>query len=263
MKTRIILLSALLVATLSTRAQVRTDMSVIRERANSSVMDNSTEYAASNFYSLGVSIGATKVYGDLSYSNPQPAYALYLSKNLVGRLSMGWKFEVGDLSTRDPKTHLRSFNHYISLDQHFNLELGTFIGIFYPDYNENIFTRILGGFYAGAGIGAINSDIKRIANTEFNTQNNGSIADANPAILQGNMAIFFPINGGFAYHVKELWKFKGATFFGNFQYSYTMSDYIDGYKPPFKANKSNDVYTVMSLGFKFNLSGRGLNNMPE
>jgi hypothetical protein len=29
-----------------------------------------------------------------------------------------------------------------------------------------------------------------------------------------------------------------------------MSDYVDGYKLPLKANKNNDVFTVMSVGFR-------------
>jgi hypothetical protein len=253
MKMKAILLSSFLVAGLSSQAQVRTDMSVIRERTNSSVMDNATEYSSSSFYSLGVSYGATKMYGDLAFSNPQPAYAIELSKNLVGRLQMGWQFQVGDFSTRDAHSGLRSFNHYIAVDQHFNLELGTFIGIFYPDYNDNIFLRILGGFYAGAGVGIINNDIKRIADVQFTNQYNGEHANNNPALIQSSTALYIPINAGFNYHVRPFWKFKGASVFGNFQFGYTMSDYIDGYKPPYKANTSNDAFTVASIGFRFNL----------
>ena len=62
--------------------------------------------------------------------------------------------------------------------------------------------------------------------------------------------MYIPFNFGYNYHIPKLWKFKGCTFYANFQYTDCQSDYVDGYKLPIKANKKNDVYTVMSIGFR-------------
>lgn len=227
-------------------AQVRTDISV-RERNNSSYDINEQGYNAHNF-SVGVGLGSTKLYGDNNYSNPQPAYIGYFEKNVSPTISYGWTVSIGDLSTRDPYTHLRSFNHFTSVDQHITVELGTVFAAFDKEYYDNLLMRLVGGVYGGVGIGIINNDIKRIANpgtypTEYPT--------ANPSILTNSMAMYIPVNIGYNLHIPKFWIFKGCVFNANFQYTPTMSDYIDGYKLPIAANKKNDVYTVMSVGFRF------------
>ncbi|MCF8448306.1 MAG: hypothetical protein K9G49_00430 [Taibaiella sp.] len=248
MKTKFIaLLSIGLVTCSAAFAQVRTDISV-RERNNSAYDVGEQGYNAHNF-SVGFGLGSSKLYGDWSYSNPQPVYIGYFEKNITPTISYGWTVSVGDLSTRDSYTKLRSFNHFTSVDQHITVELGTLFYAFDKDYYDNLLLRIIGGVYGGTGIGIINSDIKRIANSSFDVP--GAVATENPSILTNSTALYIPINAGFNLHVPKFWIFKGCVFNANFQYSSTMSDYIDGYKPPFKANKRNDVYTVASIGFRF------------
>ncbi len=239
------MLSICVTACASSFGQVRTDINV-REKNNSSYDQEELGFNAHSF-SLGLGLGATKMYGDLPYSNPQPAYIGYLEKNLSPFISYGWAISVGDLSSRDPHTGLRSFNHFTSADQHVSFELGTLFTIVDRDFNDNIVLRILGGLYAGTGIGIINNDVKRIAAP---VDLKGNIVSTSPRTLENSTALYIPINAGVNFHVPKFWKFKGCVFNANFQYSSTMSDYIDGYKLNYLANKKNDVYTVMSVGLR-------------
>lgn len=248
MKTRVALLLSLgLFTASSVFAQVRTDISV-RERNNTSYDVGEQGYNAHNF-SVGFGVGSTKMYGDWSYSKPQPAYIGYFEKNITPTISYGWTVSVGDLSTRDPYVQMRSFNHFTSVDQHITVELGTVFAVVDREYYENPLLRLIGGIYGGTGVGIINNDIKRIA--QFNEDLPGQTPNVSPTTLTNSVALYIPINAGYNLHIPKFWIFKGCVLNANFQYTSTMSDYIDGYKPRYAANKKNDVYTVMSLGFRF------------
>ncbi len=254
MKRKIITLVAVSVlAYLPSIAQVRTEINV-HERSNSSDDEKDRDRNHGTDYSMGFGIGSTKMYGDLKYSNPQPAYIGYFEKNITQSISMGEEIMIGDLSSRDIGTagHWRSLNHYTSIDQHLSVELGTLFTIFNKNYNDNVLLRIAGGIYAGVGIGIINNDVKKIVST-------GDVVgsdDTSPPILKNSTAIFFPLNAGYNLHVPSFLFFKsGFLLNANFQYEDCQSDYIDGYSPPLtKVNKKNDVFTVMSLGFRFYLT---------
>jgi hypothetical protein len=248
MKTKFSLLLTLGIAACSSlMAQVRTDISV-RERNNTAYDIGEQGYNAHNF-SVGFGLGSSKMYGDWSYSKPQPVYLGYFEKNITPTISYGWTVSVGDLSTRDPYTQMRSFNHFTSVDQHISVELGTLFSVMDREYYDNPLLRIIGGVYGGVGVGIINNDVKRIAN--FPESLPGQVETGNPTMLTNSTALYIPMNVGYNLHIPQFWIFKGCVFNANFQYTSTMSDYIDGYKPPYLANKRNDVYTVMSVGFRF------------
>lgn len=241
------LLSAGLAVCSSLLAQVRTDLSV-REKNNSAYEVGEQGYNAHNF-SVGFGLGSTKLYGDWPYSNPQPAYIGYFEKNVSPTISYGWTVTFGDLSTRDPYTQNRSFNRFTSVDQHITIELGTLFARFDQNYYDNLLMRLAGGLYGGVGLGFINNNIVRIGNNPALYPS--EVENGNPRILTNSMAMYIPVNVGYNLHVPKFWIFKGCVFNANFQYSPTMSDYIDGFKLGIAANKRNDVYTVMSVGFRF------------
>ncbi|GAA4467284.1 hypothetical protein GCM10023093_22870 [Nemorincola caseinilytica] len=220
----------------------------MRERNNSQYGLGEDGYNGRNF-SIGFGIGSSKMYGDWAYSNPQPVYLAYFEKNATPTISLGWTISVGDLSTRDPFTSYRSFNHFTSVDQHITFELGSLFGLVYRDFNDYFMLKLFGGLYTGVGLGIINSDVKRIAN--FNTNIPGSIQSDNPTMLTNSTALYVPFNFGYNFYIPRLWIFKGCVFNVNYQYTMTMSDYIDGYKPNLAANKKNDIYSVASVGFRF------------
>ena len=248
MKTKILtLLSIGITAFYSSSAQVRTEISV-REKNNSSYDVGEAGFNAHSF-SIGFGLGSTKMYGDLPKSNPQPAYIGYFEKNLSPFVSYGWTVSLGDLSSRDPKTGLRSFNHFTSVDQHLTVEMGSLFTLVDRSFGENMVLRILGGLYAGVGLGIINNDVKRIAQP---TELHGNVNTTNPDILQNSTALYIPLNVGFNFHVPKLWKFKGCVFNANFQYSSTMSDYVDGYNfKSVRANEYNDMYSTLTVGLHF------------
>lgn len=247
MKLKAIILFSVCLATVKSFGQVRTDISV-RERNNSSLSVADFDYNAHD-YSVGVGIGSSKMYGDLPYSNPQPVYIGDLNKNITPRFSLGFTVQIGDLSSRDPYTHMRSFNHFTAFDQHVTCEIGTLFSLFDKSYEENTVLNYLSGLYGGIGIGVINNDVKRIADVNVESLP-GITTTSNPPILTNSAAIFIPFNFGYNLHLPKLWKFGSCMFYANFLYADCMSDYVDGYKLPFKANKKNDVFTVFSAGFR-------------
>jgi hypothetical protein len=242
-----ILFTGAMFASISVEAQVRTDIS-LRERNNSQYGLGEYGYNGRN-YSMGFGLGSSKMYGDLKYSNPQPVYIGYFEKNVTPSISTGWTVSVGDLSSRDPFTYLRSFNHFTSVDQHITIEMATLFGLAYREFYDYTLLRLIGGMYVGGGLGIINSNIKRQA--EFNPDLPGSINTQSPTMMKSSTALYMPLNLGYNLYIPKLWIFKGCVFNFNYQYSMTMSDFVDGYDPNLAANKKNDVYTVTSVGFRF------------
>jgi hypothetical protein len=246
-KFKLLLISSVL-GCVTVGAQVRTEIS-LRDLNNSAYGVGEQGYNSHN-YSVGFGIGSSKLYGDLAYSNPQPVYIGYFEKNISHAVSIGWTVSVGDLSTRDPYTFLRSFNHFTSVDQHITVQLGSVFNLVSQDYYDNILFRYIGGVYGGVGLGIINNDIKRIANKDFSAAP-GAIQLETPSILTNTTGFYVPVNVGYNLYIPKLLFFKGCVFNANFQYSAGMTDFIDGYKPLFTSNKKNDVFTVMSVGFRF------------
>ena len=213
-------------------------------------------------YSMGFGLGSTKMYANLPMSNPQPAYIGYLDKNLTQFLWIGIQVTVGDLSSRWPKNHLFSFNHFTSLDEHLNLSVGSLFWIFNPNYNDNLVTRIIGGIYGGVGLGVINNDIKRIANVNWDQLSYTTTLKDNPTIEKNTMALYFHFNAGYNYRVRQFLFFhNGFVFNANLQLNDCQSDYIDGYSPPFSGHKHTGVYTIMSINARFYITRKEPDNL--
>lgn len=243
------ILAGLMLGSFASQAQVRTDIS-LRERNNSQYGLGEYGYNGHN-YSIGFGVGSSKMYGDWEYSNPQPVYLGYFEKNITPTISTGWTVSVGDLSSRDIFSGYRSFNHFTSVDQHITFEIATLFGLAYRDFYDYYLLRLLGGFYVGGGLGIINSDIKRASDGSKLSTTPTAISSANPIQMPNSTALYVPFNVGYNLYIPRLWIFKGCAFNFNYQYSMTMSDYVDGWRPPLAANKKNDVYTVASVGFRF------------
>ena len=250
----IILLAAGILAWCPSFGQVRTEIS-IHEKSNSSDDETDRDLNHGTDFSAGFGIGSTKMFGDLPLSNPQPAYIGYLEKNITQSISWGEVIMIGDLSSRDPHTHWRSFNHYTSIDQHITVELGTLFTLFNKNYNDNVLLHIVGGIYAGVGIGLINNDVKKIVNVPTADELPGNTGLTNPVLLKNSTGFFIPISVGYNLHIRRFWFLhNGFVLNANFQYEDCQTDYVDGYSPPFATNKKNDVFTVMSLGLRFYLT---------
>ena len=244
----ILFLAVLMLACAPAFAQVRTDINT-RERSNSSDDEGDNTFTGhAHDYSIGLGLGSTKMYGDLGNSRPQQVYIGYFEKNISQSISFGETISYGYLESNGL---IHSLNHFTSVDQHITIELGTLFHVFYPTYYDNVVTRILSGFYVSGGIGVINNDLVKISNPNETIFVANTGLD-NPVIEKYSTALYFPLCAGFNLHLaKKLWIFRGLTFNANYQYSVCQSDYIDGYDPPSRANNKNDVYTVMSVGFRF------------
>ncbi len=258
----IILLAVCIIACLPAFAQLRADD---ENNVHQQISPEENEEAKFRYnghdYSMGLALGSTKMYANLPISNPQPAYIGYLDKNLLPFLSIGLQVTVGDLSSRWPKNHLFSFNHFTSLDEHLAISLGGIFYVYDRNYNDNIIKRIVGGIYGGLGIGVINNDIKRIANVNWDQLPYNNLKD-NPVIEKNTLALYFPFTAGYNYRVRQFLFFhNGFVFNGSIQLNDCQSDYIDGYSPPFVGHKHTGVYSIMTIGAKFYITRKEPDNL--
>ncbi len=212
-------------------------------------------------YAFGVAIGSTHMYANLPQSNPQPAYMVFVEKNIFHYLTIGTQVTIGDLSSRWTKNRLYSFNHFTAIDEHLNISLGALFAIYNRGYNDHLIPRIVGGLYGGVGIGVVNNDIKRIS-PEIALLHPTTTTPDNPVIIKNSNALYYAFNVGYNYRVQKFLFFNnGFVFNANFQLNDCQSDYIDGYSPPFKGHKHTGVYTVMSLGAKIYITHKEPGNL--
>jgi hypothetical protein len=201
-----------------------------------------------NNYSVGLNVGYTTMYGDLSQSNPQPAFILSLAKHMSSTILIGVELQHGTLSSTEPAnkwtTGLNMTNQFNGFNVNGKVSLAEVI-----KNPQNIVMKGLSNLYAGVGAGIIANDITSITN-KFKTTDATTI---DPDFKKNSIALVVPFNVGLNIYMKKFLGYKGAQFNINYQLAYTFSDYIDGYKFPAATtrNQYNDAYSILSVGLAF------------
>ena len=245
MKNRIItILSVCLFFYLPSFAQMRSN-------TNSDEIDNSSDEVArsnnSHDWSAGAGIGLTKLYAQLPLSTPQNAYFLFFEKNDGPGFSYGATVSSGGLESSYPMYNLSSYNQFTSFDLHLKVTIGGIISACNKNYSNyhNVITTIADNLYFGFGFGAINNDILRI------TSLNSTTAKINPetgkpVIKTHSVVPYLPFNAGYNFYIT-----KRIVLGANFQYTWCLGNYIDGYNMPFSGHKHTAVYTIEAISLRY------------
>lgn len=198
--------------------------------------------ASIHWFSVSAGGGVTMLYGDLSKKVLMPAGKINFDYNFTPYISAGIEGQVGKLAEGDPDPQSEQFGLYSENSYFaFNANARLAIGQFLPT-PENGFAELLGGIYAGAGIGYISSENKQLVRSYSYTSN----------FLQGNFyteseGIVYPLNFGVNYDL-PVYRL-GINL--NFQYTFTGSEELDGYDIAVLNNNDNDAYSLISLSVRY------------
>ncbi|MCJ0742062.1 hypothetical protein [Pedobacter montanisoli] len=218
----------------------------------------SVTYAQSNFYKLGVGLGAGGTYSFTDVKKGKFGLAGYgtVEYYLTPFITSGLELQMGTVKGGDVKTdpHNREFfNTYKAITLGGKVRLGQFTDFYYNDLLN--YTK---GFYIGTGVGVILNNMKDIIRTK---------PDGSGYVFPGkdksvNAAV--PINVGIDFYFPDQW---GDIRYGiniNYQTNFTFGEGLDGYDDPktkFK-NVSPDLYTYFSVGVRYNFGFMGLTSKP-
>jgi len=221
----------------------------VRTIASAHEISNSSEDVAvnDNSHDLGVGggIGQTKLYAQLPLSSPQNAYFICFEKNEGQGLSYGATISSGGLESSYPLYDLGSYNRFTSFDLHLNISWSAFFVAFNKNYSnyQNIITKITDNLYIGIGAGAINNNITRIKALDTITVNPDS---GKPVIKRQSIVPYLPFNVGYSLYLT-----KRIIVNANFQYTWCLGNYVDGYNMPFSGHRHTAVYTMASIGIRY------------
>lgn len=218
----------------------------------------SVTYAQSNFYKLGVGLGAGGTYSftDVKQGNFGLAgYATaeyYFTPFITGSLEL----QMGTVKGGNIKTdsHNREFtNGYKAITLGGKARLGQLTDFYYND-----FLNYIKGFYIGTGAGVIVNKMKSIVRVK---------PDGSGYVFPGSdnsVNAVVPINVGIDFYFPDQWGDIRYVVNVNYQTNFTFGEGLDGYNDPktkFK-NVSPDLYTYFSVGVRYNFGFVGLTNKP-
>ena len=186
------------------------------------------------------------MYGDLSQSNPQPAFIANLSRHMSSNVIIGVELQHGTLSSTEPANRWTTGLGMTNSFNAFNVNGKVTLAEVFKN-PHNIVLKALSNLYAGLGVGIIDNDLTKITN-KFKVSDTATI---DPDFKKSSIALVVPLNLGLNIYMKRFLGYGGAQFNINYQLNYAFSDYVDGYNfsPSTTRNKSNDMYSIFSVGF--------------
>ncbi len=206
-------------------------------------------FAQSNFYrySIGAGAGATVAFADVPFKTL--AFAGYgsLDYYFTPYVTLGLEVQKGELAGGDilrDKYHRQFINSYLSGAVSIKLQLGEFLSQY--DKN-NVFLNAIQGGYVGIGFGYIKN---KISNVRYygNTVYPGADSSTEGII---------PIHLGINFYIPNQWGYTRYVINLNLQSTMAIGEGLDGYGHNPKGEK-NDLYSVASIGFKYNFGPMGL-----
>lgn len=206
-------------------------------------------YAQSNFfnYSAGVGLGATYTFTDVDNGNLALAYQGTFDYYFTPFITGGVELQMGKAKGGNARTeeHLREFTtDYKAYMLNAKVRLGQF-----TDFYSSDFLNLMKGTYVGAGVGFMQSKIDNIVRTK--PRPDGSIYTF-PGVDKSSGTIL-PINLGIDFSIPDSNQDERYVINVNYQTNYLFTDDFDGYNDPKNLfnNKSKDMYTFFSIGFKY------------
>jgi len=198
-------------------------------------------------WTLSAGAGFSEIYGNLNHSNSEPVFQISGARNLNMWVNVNLEIMHGALSDYEVKNTwtngLSVYNQFTAADVNAKISLGEFF-----KYPRSFFLKNLFGLYAGAGIGYMSNDVSNIT-LKFKHQDKYTINDYGSSNIKKNTSnLFIPFNLGFNLHLTRRFFFNV-----NYQFSYALSDYLDGYnfQKPTATNNYNDMFSVLSFGLNY------------
>ena len=209
--------------------------------------------ASPNKFSLGIGVGLATMYGDLNTHKTTFGERIGLGKHLTNSFMLGVEYYTGTLSSSETPnawtTGLSSTSKFYSIDLNAKISFSVFFS-----NSDNFLSKVLSGFYVGSGLGYVNVTVLNI--TQQLKPNDTTLKKG---IKMHDEQPYIPLNIGFRLPLKSFLGTKHTQLMVNYNMCYTYSDYIDGYNlskvgNSSKANRFNDVYSVLTAGLSFSLS---------
>lgn len=210
------------------------------------------EYMPANAhrFSVNIGVGATMLFGDFKNHVWQPAIVDGISYNVSEKVTItaegqGGYFKTGGLDNGTKGgPYIRSL--FLAGDINVKFAIARIMG-FVP---HNGVGKILDGMYIGAGIGA----------TENFQRTYSEIKPVKTKLIGGykraDITPIVPVNVGFNIDLPKFFRFYAAQYNFNFQFTQSLGDNLDYYKPK-PSDNTKDYYMLISTGFVFNFGPIG------
>lgn len=213
-----------------------------------------------NFYKLtvGAGVGPTVSYADVRENSQSFAGYISADYNFTPFITAGLEFQAGQVKGGDIVTnpHNRQFkNNFKAFSVNAKVALGQFI-----DYSQSDVLNLFKGLYIGTGVGAINNNMKYVVRYKPNTQAGYPPLGYEFPGKDKSTNLLVPINAGINFFFNDSYGDKRFALNVNYQANITFGEGLDGYDDPLAifANKASDIYTLFSVGVKYNFGPVGL-----
>lgn len=183
-------------------------------------------------FSASLNAGLTQPFTDTHGSDLTINFGIGLQYHLTPYIFLSTNFAKSSLERERPDRYYREYrNSFTDITLTANMSLGQFIS---PLIGKKSF---INNFYAGTGIGFINSDV---------TKPSSETSDFYGGKRYKGSDLIIPVNFGYDFRLARKGKIVGYI---NYQIDFSFSDSLDGYDIPF--SKSNDIYHKATFGIKY------------
>lgn len=212
-----------------------------------------TGYAQSNFYKIGVGIGAgaTQSFGDVYNKGTSVAAYAAADYYFTPYLNLGLEYQQGRIQGGDVETdkYHREFNNdYKAILVNGKVQLGILL-----DYQNSGFLNAIRGVYVGTGLGAIQNRHKNPVRTSIATGETFAGTDS-------SREIFIPLNVGINIYYPDRIGTNRFVFNINYQTNISFGEGIDSYDNSANSFKTGipDMYVFLSAGVRYQFGLVGL-----
>lgn len=213
-----------------------------------------------NFYklSVGLGLGPTVSYADVRENSQSFAGYISADYNFTPFVTAGLEIQGGQVKGGDiiKNPHNRQFkNNYTAASINAKVALGEFV-----DYSQSDVLDFFKGTYIGVGIGAINNKMNYVVRYKPNTQAEFPPLGYEFPGKDKSTNLLVPVNLGFNFFLNDRAGDMRYVLNLNYQGNITFGEGLDGYDDPLAkfSNKSPDMYSLFSVGVKYNFGPVGL-----
>jgi hypothetical protein len=204
-------------------------------------------FSQTNYYklSLGAGAGGTLAFADLDKKTIGFAAYGTFDYHFTPYVTLGLEVQKGELAGGDilfDANNRQFINKYLTGSVNLKVQLGEFIT---AEQRYNRFLDVISGLYGGVGVGIIKN---KISNVRYYDINYYPGEDASSESIM-------PINIGINFYLPDKWGYTRYAINVNLQGTIDFGEGLDGYTP---TKEKNDMYSFLSVGFKYHFGFMGL-----